>query len=59
MPYLTQVAIGRRSHLNIFGCKYNTKDGTGIRDYIHVVDLAKGHIKALKKINKYNMNQLI
>ena len=52
MPYLTQVAIGKRHHLNIFGDDYDTKDGTGIRDYIHVVDLAKGHIKALQKIIK-------
>jgi len=52
MPYISQVAIGKRSHLNIFGNDYDTKDGTGVRDYIHVVDLAKGHIAALKKIEK-------
>ena len=52
MPYLSQVAVGRRSHLNIFGNDYDTIDGTGIRDYIHVVDLARGHIKALEKINQ-------
>ena len=50
MPYITQVAIGKRPRLNIFGCDYDTHDGTGVRDYIHVVDLAKGHIKALEKV---------
>lgn len=50
MPYITQVAIGKREHLNIFGNDYDTHDGTGVRDYIHVVDLAKGHLKALKKV---------
>ncbi len=47
MPYITQVAIGRRDCLNIFGNDYPTKDGTCIRDYIHVMDLAEGHVKAL------------
>ena len=47
MPYLTQVAVGRRDHLNVFGDDYDTPDGTGVRDYIHVVDLAKGHVAAL------------
>jgi UDP-glucose 4-epimerase len=50
MPYLTQVAIGKRKQLNIFGNKYPTHDGTGVRDYLHVVDLAKGHLCALKKV---------
>lgn len=50
MPYITQVASGKLVHLNIFGKDYNTPDGTGVRDYIHVVDLAKGHGKALEKI---------
>lgn len=50
MPYITQVAIGKRERLNIFGNDYDTHDGTGVRDYIHVVDLAKGHIKALEKV---------
>lgn len=50
MPYITQVALGKRECLSIFGNNYPTKDGTGVRDYIHVVDLAKGHIKALEKI---------
>lgn len=52
MPYITQVALGRREKLYIFGNDYNTNDGTGVRDYIHVVDLAIGHLKALEKINK-------
>lgn len=52
MPYITQVAVGRRSHLNIFGDDYDTPDGTGVRDYIHVMDLAKGHVSALKAIKK-------
>ncbi len=50
MPYITQVAIGKRPYLNVFGNNYNTHDGTGVRDYIHVADLAKGHIKALDAI---------
>lgn len=52
MPYITQVAIGKMEKLNIYGNDYETPDGTGIRDYIHVVDLAKGHIKSLEKISK-------
>lgn len=52
MPYISQVAIGKREELSIFGNDYNTTDGTGVRDYIHVVDLAKGHIAALKKLEK-------
>ncbi|KAG7280726.1 hypothetical protein CRUP_004526 [Coryphaenoides rupestris] len=52
LPYVAQVAIGRRKHLNIFGNDYDTPDGTGVRDYIHVVDLAKGHIAALKKLQE-------
>ena len=50
LPYISQVAIGKRTELSVFGDDYPTPDGTGIRDYIHVVDLAKGHLKALKKI---------
>ena len=50
MPYITQVAVGKREKLSIFGSDYDTHDGTGVRDYIHVVDLAKGHLKALEKI---------
>ena len=49
MPYITQVAIGKREELGVFGDDYDTYDGTGVRDYIHVVDLANGHVKALKK----------
>ncbi len=52
MPYITQVAIGKLPYLNVFGDDYNTHDGTGVRDYIHVVDLAIGHVKALDKILK-------
>jgi UDP-glucose 4-epimerase len=47
MPYITQVAVGKRDHLSVFGNDYPTPDGTGVRDYIHVVDLAKGHVAAL------------
>ncbi len=50
LPYISQVAIGKLSKLSVFGNDYHTKDGTGVRDYIHVVDLAKGHLKALDKI---------
>ena len=52
MPYITQVAVGKREKLTIFGDDYNTPDGTGVRDYIHVVDLARGHVKALDKIKQ-------
>ena len=48
MPYITQVAIGRREFLSVFGNDYDTPDGTGVRDYIHVVDLARGHVAAVK-----------
>ena len=50
MPYITQVAVGKRERLSVFGGDYPTPDGTGVRDYIHVVDLAKGHIKALQAL---------
>ncbi|XP_044749515.1 UDP-glucose 4-epimerase-like [Coccinella septempunctata] len=50
MPYLSQVAIGRRDHLKIFGSDYPTPDGTGVRDFIHIIDLASGHLRALKKL---------
>ncbi|MBR5272000.1 MAG: UDP-glucose 4-epimerase GalE [Clostridia bacterium] len=52
MPYITQVAVGKREFLSVFGGDYDTPDGTGVRDYIHVVDLADGHIKALDVLNK-------
>lgn len=51
MPYITQVACGKREKLFVYGNDYNTPDGTGVRDYIHVVDLARGHVKALNAIN--------
>lgn len=53
MPYITQVAVGKRDHLSIFGDDYETKDGTGVRDYIHVVDLAKGHVKSVDYTTKH------
>lgn len=52
MPFIQQVAVGKRPHLSVFGSDYPTKDGTGVRDYIHVVDLAKGHIAALEKLQQ-------
>ena len=52
MPYISQVAVGKLDCLGVFGNDYDTKDGTGVRDYIHVVDLSIGHIKALKKLEK-------
>ncbi len=53
MPYISQVAVGKLECLSVFGNDYNTKDGTGVRDYIHVVDLANGHLKALDKIKNH------
>lgn len=59
MPFVTKVAKGQLEKLNVFGDDYDTVDGTGVRDYIHVVDLAKGHVKALEKldsgVNIYNL----
>lgn len=52
MPFITQVAVGKREFLSIFGSDYDTADGTGVRDYIHVVDLAYGHVKAIDYLNK-------
>ena len=52
MPYINQVALGKLDHLRVFGNDYPTPDGTGVRDYIHVVDLAKGHIKAIERAEK-------
>lgn len=52
MPYITQVAVGKRAELGVFGNDYDTPDGTGVRDYIHVVDLAKGHVSALAAIER-------
>ncbi len=51
---IKKVVIGKREYLSVFGNDYDTPDGTGVRDYIHVVDLAKGHIAALKKLNDQN-----
>ena len=53
MPYITQVAVGRREKLSVFGNDYDTHDGTGVRDYIHVVDLAKGHVAAVEYAAAY------
>lgn len=52
LPYITQVAVGKLDKFHVFGDDYATLDGTGVRDYIHVVDLAKGHVKALKAIEQ-------
>lgn len=52
MPFITQVGIGKLKELNVFGNDYPTRDGTGVRDYIHVVDLARGHVKAINKASK-------
>ena len=52
MPYITQVAVGKLKELSVFGNDYDTPDGTGVRDYIHVMDLASGHVAALKKIKE-------
>lgn len=52
MPYITQVAVGKLKELSVFGDDYDTPDGTGVRDYIHVVDLAAGHVKAVKKLEE-------
>ena len=52
MPYISQVAIGKLKKLKVFGNDYDTSDGTGVRDYIHVIDLARGHIKALQALEK-------
>jgi UDP-glucose 4-epimerase len=52
MPYVAQVAVGKRTHLNVFGNDYDTPDGTGVRDYIHVCDLAEGHVAALRYLDE-------
>jgi UDP-glucose 4-epimerase len=54
MPFLAQVAIGRRPHLTIFGNDYDTPDGTGVRDYLHVTDLAAGHLRALEALERHD-----
>eukprot|EP01006_Ploeotia_vitrea_P002283 TRINITY_DN107016_c0_g1_i1.p1 TRINITY_DN107016_c0_g1~~TRINITY_DN107016_c0_g1_i1.p1 ORF type:complete len:396 (-),score=-1.38 TRINITY_DN107016_c0_g1_i1:26-1213(-) len=62
MPFIAQVAVGRREKLTVFGNDYNTKDGTGVRDYVHVMDLAEGHVAAVKYVEKvcgdYKMTDL-
>lgn len=58
MPYVSQVAVGKLKSLKVFGNDYDTKDGTGVRDYIHVVDLAAAHIKALENIGKYGVEAI-
>lgn len=50
LPYIAQVAVGRRPHIQVFGNDYDTPDGTGVRDYLHVVDLARGHVQALERL---------
>jgi len=57
MPYISQVAVGKLEKLNVFGGDYPTRDGTGVRDYIHVVDLAEGHLAALKSLGDWAGNQ--
>jgi len=54
MPFIAQTAVGKRDILSVFGGDYDTKDGTGVRDYIHVVDLAQGHLNALERIDTFN-----
>lgn len=54
-PYVSQVAVGRRAFLSVYGDDYNTPDGTGVRDYIHVVDLARAHLKALQRARRVTM----
>jgi len=54
MPFISQTAVGKREALNVFGGDYDTPDGTGVRDYIHVVDLAAGHVKALDNIDNFS-----
>ena len=54
MPYITQTAVGKRAELGVFGDDYDTHDGTGVRDYIHVVDLARAHVAVVKAFEKAN-----
>jgi len=54
MPYVAQVAVGNRPCINVFGNDYNTIDGTGVRDYLHIMDLAEGHVSALHKLQNAN-----
>lgn len=59
MPYVAQVAIGNRPCLNVYGNDYNTIDGTGVRDYLHIMDLAEGHVSALQKLQVAEKNGAI
>lgn len=59
MPYISQVAVGKRDKLKIFGSDYDTPDGTGVRDYIHIVDLAEGHLCAIEKLSKKQINGFV
>lgn len=59
MPYITQTAVGKRKVLTVYGNDYNTHDGTGVRDYIHVVDLARGHVAAIKYTEEHNGAEII
>lgn len=59
MPYVAQVAIGNRPCLNVYGNDYNTIDGTGVRDYLHIMDLAEGHVSALQKLQMAEKNGAI
>lgn len=56
MPYVAQVAVGKLPCLKVFGNDYKTIDGTGVRDYLHIMDLAEGHVSALEKLLKTNEN---
>jgi UDP-glucose 4-epimerase len=58
MPFIAQVAIGRRPHLEIFGNDYETPDGTGVRDYVHVMDVAAGHLKALERVKTHALTKV-
>jgi UDP-glucose 4-epimerase len=55
MPYIAQVAVGRLPHLTVFGADYDTPDGTGVRDYVHVMDIAAGHLRALECLEKHRL----
>ena len=58
LPFVSQVAVGKRDHLNVFGDDYDTPDGTGVRDYIHVVDLARAHVAALEHLGEPDENKV-
>lgn len=59
MPFVAQVAIGNRPCLQVFGNDYNTVDGTGVRDYLHIMDLAEGHVSALEKLQNSDVSGAI